>query len=64
MSEPIQAARWAEGDFGEGYATYARVLNRWASVNGKDNMVHEIRWYVRSEAVIRALNEFVGDHEE
>lgn len=62
MNMTTQASAWCEGKFfkGEGYATYARVNNRWFSVNGIRPMVTETRWEVTDKNKIEQLEEFCG----
>lgn len=51
----VEATHWLQGDFGEGFATYACLNGRWYSVNGRKGFVSDIRWAVRREDVLRAL---------
>lgn len=59
-----QASAWAEGNFGEGYCLYARLKNKWYSVNGVRPFVSEIRWEVNNPKIIGDLNIFCNLTEE
>lgn len=55
---PAPCIQFRQGNFGEGYNTYAQFNILWYSVNGTQNHITEIHWTVCRPTVLQNLNTF------